>query len=266
MNQASQSGLTTRLVFNPPPGSRQTRGQRQSERVRWTVMDELSTRADARRSRQLLLEAGAAAFAEHGIDVQVSEITRRAGLAKGTFFRHFPSKRHLLIAIIAQHVRKQIEVAQSLLSDPGDDMVERYMTLCAADIAPIRSIVENAILNEVDDPSLPAAMAELLRTLEPLLAEAKHRGEVRDDLTPMDLQILLFAATNMSAHFFFRDTPDLWRRYLAITLDALRPEAATQLPVPAPTLGPPPLKRAAGQTAAGDSRQPSSLPRRKRDL
>jgi AcrR family transcriptional regulator len=214
-------------------------------------MESLPRRADARRSRELLLDAGTAAFAEHGLDVQVSEITRRAGLAKGTFFRHFPTKRSLLIAIIARHVRRQIAVAQSLLGDPAADMVKRYLITCAELIVPVRGILESAILNEVDDPSLGTAMAELVQTLEPLLVEAKARREVRDDLTPMDLQVLLFAATSMSAHFFFRDNPDLWRRYLGITLDALRPDAATPLPVPAPVLGPTTSPGAAEHGPAG---------------
>jgi AcrR family transcriptional regulator len=229
-------------------------------------MEPAPTRSDARRSRQLLLDAGVAALTEHGLDVQVSEITRRAGLAKGTFFRHFPTKRNLLLAILARQVRRQIAVAQSLLADPADDKVERYMTQCAADLAPVRGIVETAVLNEVDDPSLRSAVAELVDTLEPLLAEAKARGEVRDDLTPMDLQVLLLAATSTSAHFFYRDNANLWRRYLAITLDALRPDTATPLPVPAPVWQPSTSYRPLAQANPDESTRTSNPRRRKRDV
>jgi AcrR family transcriptional regulator len=193
------------------------------------------TRADALQSRRLLLAAGAAAFAEHGIDVHVSEITRRAGLAKGTFFRHFPTKRALLVAILIESIHRHTSVAKNLMAEPTNHMVERFMTASAADMAPIRAVIENAIQHHVDDPSLHEAMTELLTAAEQLLAEARSRGEIRDDVTALDLQILLMAATSTSAHFFYRDTPDLWRRYLAITLNGLRPRAADPLPLSPPT-------------------------------
>jgi AcrR family transcriptional regulator len=151
-------------------------------------------------------------------------------LAKGTFFRHFPSKRAILVAILVDSVKRQTVIAQALLDDPTDDLIQTYMTANAADIVPLRGVIETTILNRIDDPAIIAAMGELLHTLDQLLTQAKQRREIRNDITALDVHTLVFSATNSSAHFFFRDQPEIWRRYLSITLDGLRPEAATPLP------------------------------------
>jgi AcrR family transcriptional regulator len=199
-------------------------------------------RADAIRSRRLLMNAGIAAFAEDGLDVQVSEITRRAGLAKGTFFRHFPTKHALLVAILMDSVRRQLVTAEALLADGGAELVERYMSAIAEEIVPLRGIMETVILRGglgPDEPSMAQLFGELMGTVGLLLTKAQELGEVRDDITALDIYTLVLAATNSSAHFFFRDHPEFWRRQLAITLDGLRPAAARRLPVEAPLLGPP---------------------------
>src|SRR5258708_19526952 len=56
-------------------------------------------RSDAVRTRKLLVRAASEAFAEHGSAVSVSQIAERAGIGKGTVFRHFATKEDLLAAI-----------------------------------------------------------------------------------------------------------------------------------------------------------------------
>src|SRR5881409_451714 len=56
-------------------------------------------RADAARNRTRVLDAARTAFAEHGLDVGVEEIARRAGVGKGTLYRRFPTKEALVRAI-----------------------------------------------------------------------------------------------------------------------------------------------------------------------
>jgi AcrR family transcriptional regulator len=198
-----------------------------------------STRADVRRNRRLLMEAGAAAFAEYGLDVQVSEITRRADLAKGTFFRHFPSKNDLLVAILIESVHKETVIAQSVMADPAGDVIERFMSESAAILIPLRTVMECSVTPGVQDRAFHEAMVGLDQVLDELLRLARTRGEVRDDITAIDLHALLLAATSTASHIPFRETPELWRRYLAITLDGLRPAAAHPLPVAPPD---PPLE------------------------
>lgn len=59
------------------------------------------TNARGRASRQRLLEAAAACFGESGYSaVRVSDITARAGMSQGGFYRHFADKPAILLAAL----------------------------------------------------------------------------------------------------------------------------------------------------------------------
>ena len=87
-----------------------------------------------------------------------------------------------------------------------------------------------------------AASAELAAEKQRARALARHcssrarsaAGEVRGDVRGADLAMLMMAATNTCApaHEPF---PQLWRRYLALMIDALRAGSTTRLPVRAAT-------------------------------
>ena len=63
-------------------------------------------RADAERNRRRLLDAATEIFCERGLDVGVGEIAERAGVGRGTLFRNFPSKEHLIAAIVVERMRE----------------------------------------------------------------------------------------------------------------------------------------------------------------
>lgn len=54
-------------------------------------------------TRQRLLEAAAAAFAKSGYEnANINDISLAAGLAKGTIYNYFPSKRDLMLALVSE--------------------------------------------------------------------------------------------------------------------------------------------------------------------
>ena len=61
-------------------------------------------RADARRNYGQLVEQARIAFAESGADASLDEIARRAGVASGTLYRHFPARLDLIEAVLAEQV------------------------------------------------------------------------------------------------------------------------------------------------------------------
>ncbi len=65
---------------------------------------EARLRADAERNRRRLLDAAESLFCERGLEVGVGEIAERAGVGRGTLFRNFPTKEHLIAAIVAQRM------------------------------------------------------------------------------------------------------------------------------------------------------------------
>jgi len=191
-------------------------------------------RAAAARNRELLLAAAEDEFAERGLSASIADIARRAGVAKGTVFRHFATKEDLIAAIVSEHLAALIAVAHRLASssDPGAALLE-FLTVAADqrrqhDLTFLQSASD-------DDPRVTELRGELHTRLAVLVDRARQAGAIRSDITEMDVFLLMcapiHAVENLSA-----PAPFLWQRYLAIIFDGFRPEGAHPLPQPAPTL------------------------------
>lgn len=64
----------------------------------------------ALRTRKRLLQAALALFCEKGVDATtIEEITEQADLGKGTFYRHFPSKGEVMVALLEDAIDRLIE-------------------------------------------------------------------------------------------------------------------------------------------------------------
>jgi AcrR family transcriptional regulator len=191
-------------------------------------------RADAARNRALLLAAAADEFAAHGLEASVADIARRAGVGKGTVFRHFPTKDDLIAAIVLDRVELLAGLGERLLSaeDAGVALLE-FLTAAAHQ----RQQRDLSFLHGSGDasPAVAEARTRMFRTVEALVDRARAHGAVRDDVTGADV-ILLMCAPNYVAGYVPDASPDLWQRYLAIIFDGLRPEGAHALPQPPPVL------------------------------
>jgi AcrR family transcriptional regulator len=188
-------------------------------------------RADAQRNLERILEAARAAFAERGLDVGVEEIARRAGVGKATFFRRFPTKDALVLAVLEGFV-EEIEAAAddaAKAADPLDGLREfllHHMTLQANntaffDAVSARFTGENPPV-ELTDRMLDA----IARVLEPALAA----GVLRDGVEPGDLSTvakMLGAAIRPMPGVLLPEAA--WPRYLEVVLSGLR---AGQGPLP----------------------------------
>jgi AcrR family transcriptional regulator len=192
-------------------------------------------RADARRNRELLLAAAAEAFAEHGLDVGVAEIARRAGVGTATLFRRFPTKDDLVFAVVEERVREVVRVFESGLEhpDPWCGLVGP-MTEVTAMQSVDRGFFEAVGEHLHNDPAFTPLRDRVQRAAARLVARAQEAGVVRGDLAAEDVLLLLKAAAQ-AADLASEAVPDLHQRYLGIIFDGLRPEAATPLPCAAPT-------------------------------
>jgi AcrR family transcriptional regulator len=191
-------------------------------------------RVDAARNRALLLEAAEAEFVDRGLEASVADIARRAGVAKGTVFRHFATKDDLIAAIVAEHLSALTEAATSRLTavDTGDALFE-FLGIAADarrqdDLVFLQTVSqEHSRVVEVRD--------ELYAAVTALVDRAREAHAVRSDITGADV-ILLLCAPVHAVEFAPNPSDDLWRRYLTIVFDGLRPQGASPLPVPPPVL------------------------------
>lgn len=191
-------------------------------------------RADAARNRRLLLAAAADEFAERGLDASVADIARRAGVGKGTVFRHFATKDDLLAAIVIDRIDALNAVGERLLdaADPGTALLE-FLTAAAHQ----RQQRDLSFLQEAGELNAEVAKvrAQMFHTVHRLVDRARAHGAVRDDVTGADV-ILLMCAPNYVTSYVPDAPPDLWQRYLAIIFDGLRPSGAHPLPHPPPMM------------------------------
>lgn len=189
-------------------------------------------RADAARNRQLLLAAAADEFAARGLDASVADIARRAGVGKGTVFRHFATKDDLIAAIVLDRIDELTTAGATLLDadDAGAALLE-FLTLAAHQ----RQQRDLSFLHEAGglSPEVAGARQRLSRTVHDLVDRARDHGAVRADVTGADIFLLMCAPNYVTS--YVPDAPDdLWRRYLAIIFDGLRPQGAHPLPHPPP--------------------------------
>jgi AcrR family transcriptional regulator len=189
-------------------------------------------RADAERNRRLVLEAAAEAFAERGFDVGVAEIARRAGVGNATVFRRFPNKEALFRAIIEEKAAECVAAAgrAAQLDDPWDALVQ-LLTETAEMQARDRGFFEATEDQWLRDPELVKCHLPILAAVEPLVARAQAAGVLRPDVTTLDLMGLVKGAVAAMPPVAGIGE-DAWRRFLALMLDGLRPQAATGLPTP----------------------------------
>jgi AcrR family transcriptional regulator len=187
-------------------------------------------RADARRNRDRLLEVAVEVFAEHGLDVGVAEIARRAEVGQATLFRHFATKEDLVAAVLDQRI-DGMEGAIAAAGDIADPDVA--FTTMLRDVVRIqvrdRALVESLIgvVQSFSQPRLEEHMRQVVAGVQAVLDRAQRAGLVRADVIAEDLMALTCGLA--SAYLPELERPELVERYLGVVLDGLRPGGATPL-------------------------------------
>ncbi|WP_020580133.1 TetR/AcrR family transcriptional regulator [Actinopolymorpha alba] len=180
-------------------------------------------RADARRNYERLLAEAAAAFAEHGADFSLEGIARRAGVANGTFYGHFATRRTLLEALLGDRMRTLAATGTELLA--ARSPFEGLATWARA--AMVHTTIYRglgaALMQAVEDETseLHTACKAVLAAGEELVARARTAGEVRPDVTAPDL----YALVNAAAWAGEQSSPPQGERLLAFGLDGFRTSA-----------------------------------------
>ncbi|MFD5632443.1 TetR/AcrR family transcriptional regulator [Streptomyces sp. NPDC127072] len=189
-------------------------------------------RADMIRNRRLLLAAATEAFAEGGVDVSMGEIAQRAGVAKGTVFRHFPTKDDLLAAITLQLV-EQLTGAAERLSTADDPVtaLRTFMTNGVEVLAADRAFCEVIGRPSMQHAEVRGAIDRLCGVVEVLTVRAREQGTIRTDVTGTDI-VLLLGGIHQTALPLLEQDPQAWRRYLALAFDGLCNTRAAVLPRP----------------------------------
>ena len=189
-------------------------------------------RRDAERNRQRILVAAGELFAERGLSVTLDDIARHAGVGVGTVYRRFPDKDVLIDALFEERLTMLCDAAEAALArdDAWEGLVlflERGGALQADD----RGLKELVGSGTHGGGGVLQARDRLRSLVTQVFDRAKAAGVVRDDVIAFDAPLIFMMLGAVMDRT--RDvTPELWRRYLGLILDGLRPDAASALPHP----------------------------------
>ena len=152
--------------------------------------DRRPRRADARRNYEQLVEQARSAFAEFGVDASLDEIARRAGVASGTLYRHFPARLDLIEAVLAEQMAELVDLGRGLLT-AADEFDALYTWLHAAlmhglTYRGLSAAVINSALDRGGD-LVSNWHAEMFAVGALLLARARHAGVVAADADEADV-------------------------------------------------------------------------------
>jgi AcrR family transcriptional regulator len=190
-------------------------------------------RADARRNRQLLLDAAASCIAEQGLSVAALDIAERAGVGVATLYRRFTSKEALIEQVILERFAAVEDAGTRALEDP--DPWSGFSGFVRTLAGMVR---ENSGLSEALGSALPLALAagqqRVRSTIRRLTERAQHAGVVRPDIDWRDIVFLPKSVLTSPQCLGLIAGERSWERMLTVLLDGLR------TPVPSPLPGTPP--------------------------
>jgi AcrR family transcriptional regulator len=190
-----------------------------------TVPNALPLRADAQRNLERILVAAREAFAERGLDVGVEEIARRAGVGKATFFRRFPTKDALILAVMEGFIAEMEVSAQRALEldDPMEGLrafLMDHITLQAQNTGFFDAVA--ARWSGGMNP--PVELTDrMLAAIATVLEPARAAGELREGVEPGDVSTMvkmLGAAIRPMPGMLLCEAA--WDRYLDLVLSGIR--------------------------------------------
>lgn len=164
---------------------------------------------DGTRTRTALLDAAEQLVLERGFSgTAVDHIIDEAGVTKGAFFHHFPTKQDLARALMERyaeldldHLRTAMERAEQLASDPLEQLLVflgLYRELFAELTEPYPGCLMASYIAEsglIEDATLEIARETMLAWREALGTKLREVAAVHPPRRPVDLDALADAVT-----------------------------------------------------------------------
>jgi AcrR family transcriptional regulator len=194
-------------------------------------------RKDAERNRRRILEAAAEVFTDRGLEATLDDVARHAGVGVGTVYRRFPDKASLADALFDERIDALVAMAERAQAQPDAwaglvSFVESSAEMLASD----RGLRQILMFAAQGNDRVAHARGRIRPAIDRLVKRAQAAGQVRADLAATDIPIIEFMLAEV-AEYARQVRPTIWRRYLPLLLDALRPERASG-PLPEPELSP----------------------------
>ncbi|WOX14880.1 TetR/AcrR family transcriptional regulator [Streptomyces sp. N50] len=192
-------------------------------------------RRDAALNREKILRAAREVFGQHGLRVTLDDVARHAGVGVGTVYRRFPDKETLVRALFEQDLGIRQASAERALAhpDPWEGFVDFLMEM-GADLAENRGLQEVIMLGSHSSEPIETMRGGMLPFLEALIQRAQESGDLRSEITPSDIPVIV-QMLSAASQFTQGKRPEVWRRYFEIILNGVR-QRSDNLPLTTPSL------------------------------
>ncbi|MEU3840814.1 helix-turn-helix domain-containing protein [Streptomyces sp. NPDC028635] len=194
-------------------------------------------RADALRNRERIVTAAREMFVEHGPDVPLDEIARRAGVGNATVYRNFPDRDALVREVVCSVMDRTARAAEEALAETGDafEALERFAHTAADErISALCPMVATTF--DQNHPDLEAARQGAEHLIAEIMDRAKAAGQLRPDVEVGDLVIAVAQLSRPPAGTGCGSLDRFVHRHLQLFLDGLRAPARSTLPGTAATV------------------------------
>ncbi|MEU6840479.1 TetR family transcriptional regulator [Streptomyces sp. NPDC046716] len=193
-------------------------------------------RRDARRNRELIVEAAREVFREQGLTAPLDVVARRAGVGNATLYRHFARRADLVDAVFRDQLSGTMAAGdEARAADDAWAGLTGYLEVVFTVLAADRGTNDLMTTSLEGVAALEAVHAHNHRTLDELLRRGQTQGSVRPDVVVEDVLFALAALGRAVPALTAATTAEAWRRPLALLLAGLRP-APSELPLPASAL------------------------------
>ena len=167
-----------------------------------------------------MLAAARVVFAEHGLDALIPDVAARAGVGKGTVYRHFPSKEALVQALLDSYWSHLEELLEQALA--SDDPWAGFVSLIRGvfTIKDEHRAACDILMASPSERPRPPVSAHLHDALETLFVRAQEAGSARLDV-PVEAMPMLLRSLSAAVKAS-RDLHVDWQPYVNAVLDGLR--------------------------------------------
>ncbi|MEU3413420.1 MULTISPECIES: TetR/AcrR family transcriptional regulator [unclassified Streptomyces] len=188
-------------------------------------------RADALRNRERIVTAAREMIVEHGADVPIDDIARRAGVGNATVYRNFPDRDALVREVVCSVMDRTAGAAELALAESGDafSALEHFVHAAADErIGALCPMVSSTF--DQHHPDLEASRERVERLIEEVMGRAKAAGQLRPDVGVGDLMIAVGQLSRPPAGTDCLRGDRFVHRLLQLFLDGLRAPARSALP------------------------------------
>jgi AcrR family transcriptional regulator len=194
-------------------------------------------RRDAERNKQRILAAAAEVLSERGLDSTLDEVARAAGVGVGTVYRRFPDKESLIEELFRDRIDAMVRAAEQALTEPDPwQALVSYLEFATSVMAGNIGLRQLMMFSTYGKERVSYARDRMHPVIGNLVERAQASGDLRPDFDATDVKMIIFMLASV-AEYAAAFQSDVWRRYLALLIDGLRParDTVSELPVPAPT-------------------------------